>query len=146
MKIWRPWVERITDGSPDPHIWRLHLVDWPFRFYLHHIVRADHDRFLHNHPRPFISVVFWGGYVEKTCVNRDAPEQPRSYGPRFRGARWFNRMAVERFHRIVWVEPNTWTLLLGRYRKEPSDWGFLVPLTRDIVPQTEWVNHPDRVI
>ena len=138
--MWRPWVERINDGSPEVHIWRLHLVDWPFRFYLHHIRRADNDRFLHNHPRPFISLVLTGGYVEQTCSDQDAPGTYRNLG---RGGKRFNIMSTKRFHKIVYVEPNTFTLLLGRYRKEPSDWGFLTP-TREIIPAEEWVDHPHR--
>jgi hypothetical protein len=146
MKIWRPWIEHIrTDSLVLDHITRVHLLDWPVRLYVHNIPRADADRFLHNHPRPFISVVLHGGYVERTCVDRHASETLRDVGRPFgrRGSR-FNVMSVERFHRIVHVEPNTWTLFVGRCRKEAGGWGFLAPETRHVIPQELWVNHPDR--
>jgi hypothetical protein len=32
--------------------------------YLHHILRSDYDRALHDHPWNFVSVILWGGYRE----------------------------------------------------------------------------------
>lgn len=36
------------------------------RIYLHHILRSDYDRALHDHPWGFTSVLLWGGYTEHT--------------------------------------------------------------------------------
>lgn len=138
--MWKPWIERITDGYSDRcHIWRLHLIDWPFRLYLHNIQRPDSDRELHNHPRPFISFILWGSYLERCQEHpREAPYL------QVRERLHFNVMPVTRFHRITEVEKNTWTILLGRYRKESVDWGFL-QMDGTLVPHEQWTarNEPD---
>lgn len=36
------------------------------RIYLHHIMRSDYDRALHDHPWAFMSVILKGGYREHT--------------------------------------------------------------------------------
>jgi hypothetical protein len=39
--------------------------------YLHHIVRSDWDRCLHDHPWGFRSLMLWGGYHEETPVDTE---------------------------------------------------------------------------
>src|SRR6266478_4256458 len=36
------------------------------RIYLHHIMRSDYDRAMHDHPWSFKSILLWGGYREHT--------------------------------------------------------------------------------
>ena len=57
--------------------------------YLHHIVRSDRDRCLHDHPRTFLIFVLWGGYWEHL-----------SEGVRWRGPGSVRRMAAETRHRV----------------------------------------------
>jgi hypothetical protein len=77
-----PWIVRaicllwrIRTGEPDlyiggrdnPYLLRWHLLrkdSRPLNIYLHHMVRDDDDRALHDHPWWFVSVILAGGYVE----------------------------------------------------------------------------------
>lgn len=36
------------------------------QLYLHHILRSDADREMHDHPWGFLSIILWRGYVEET--------------------------------------------------------------------------------
>jgi hypothetical protein len=38
------------------------------RVYLHHLVRSDFDRSLHDHPWSFVSVMLWGSYREYSTI------------------------------------------------------------------------------
>lgn len=111
--------------------------DW-FGIFVHHIAGPDPGLDLHDHPWPFASLILRGGYTEEALDARDAPAWARSAEtlavmfpedpPRARGIRrrWgrgsFHRMPLTIAHRIVDVEPGTWTLVL-RGRKSRS-WGF----------------------
>lgn len=123
--MWKPWIERISDGESEKcHIWRLHLADWPVRIYLHNLQRPDSDREMHNHPRPWVSLVLWGGYTDMAV---DHPvDQPVAFS-QDHGRGHVTWMPVTKFHRILRVKPNTWTLWLGRARAEAASWGFLMP-------------------
>jgi hypothetical protein len=46
---------------------------------LHHILRSDDDRDLHDHPWSFLSIVLKGGYWEHTPT--DCPSRPLDGGP-----------------------------------------------------------------
>lgn len=104
---------------------------------LHHIVTEDRDEHMHDHPFDFRSLVLTGGYLEARPVDR---------GPCFKwfspflGAegRWVEechihqrypwsfekRYACDR-HRIIHVEPDTWTLVFAGPLRQW--WGFYTP-------------------
>lgn len=80
---------------------------------LHHILRSDEARALHDHPWDFWSLLLTGGYLEVTE----------------RGSRWWPRWSLVRrraedLHRLV-VDRPVWTLVWSGPRRR--EWGFLVP-------------------
>jgi hypothetical protein len=136
MSRQRPWYKRWAfnesydigrvDSFGSPMIRRKRLVQTPlFSVYLHHLLRPDADRDLHDHPWSFLTLILRGGYVE----DHSTGGKP--------GTRAWKRFSVHQMrakvdrHRIISVEPNTLTLvLLGRHKR---DWGFYTP--------SGWVNY-----
>ena len=59
-----------SGGRPYLHRWRLLSLPNGRRLYLHHFVRSDSQRDLHDHPKTFISIGLLGGYVEETPHGR----------------------------------------------------------------------------
>ncbi len=122
--------EAITNTEGEPYIVRWRLIQTPlFAVYLHHILRSDDDRDLHDHPWPFVSLILRGGYWEWTpraeCkLLPDTPCQCNTepvrtwHGP---GSVLVHRGADQ--HRLELPEgKTTWTLVFcGRRGRE---WGF----------------------
>lgn len=83
-----------------------------FTLRLHHILRSDEARALHDHPWDFWSVLLTGGYTEVT------PTGTR-YWPRWS----LVRRRAEDLHRLVLDQP-VWTLVwTGPKRRS---WGFVI--------------------
>lgn len=92
---------------------------------VHHILRSDFDRHLHDHPWPFITVILKGGYFEERPLFRDYPasltHEPTVihwHGPGsvlLRSARARHRLSLPQ-HR------STWTLFISGPRSQ--SWGF----------------------
>lgn len=128
-----------------------------FSVYLHKLDAPDPGTDLHDHPWPFVSIILRGGYVEQTWATATAVLRARwatgavgmAIRPddQFRGryvhhsarGRWsrryrkwpdtrINAMGLGRVHRIVSVEPDTWSLVLcGPKRTDRpanASWGF----------------------
>lgn len=100
---------------------------------LHNIQTADLDREFHDHPWSFISIVLRGGYVERRPLfpqqhaglqwTRDADGKTVEEGYNVR--RGPGSIAFRSYndrHRIVSVEPETWTLVLQGPKRH--SWGF----------------------
>jgi len=92
-----------------------------FGVYLHHFMRSDYDRALHDHPWPFVALILKGGYIEEhdqtiTGLKRAYPRQPGEV--LLRPAEWR--------HRIVLPDGRTsWSLVIvGRRQRR---WGFFLP-------------------
>lgn len=105
------------------------LFGWTF--YLHRFVSRDADVKVHNHPwsRGF-SVVLSGAYTEEVATDICPYASPSGCVSFRRVVRWFNRIDGNRFHRIVWCEPGTWTLMAHGPRERVAGgrlkgWGFL---------------------
>ena len=81
--------------------------------YLHHILRSDEDRALHDHPFPFVSLILWSGYTEVTHS-----------GERRYGVGSILRRHAEFSHRLVLDRP-AWTLVFRGARVRV--WGFHTP-------------------
>lgn len=117
-RIFQHFVIKGSDGSP--YLVRYHVLWTPFfRVKLHHILRSDEDRELHDHPWAFTSVILWRGYVEVE------PHRTRRVLP---GS--VVRHKATDSHRLILDHP-AWTLVfVGGIRRT---WGF----------QTEdgWVDH-----
>lgn len=96
-------------GYPMPKPWM------PFSVRVHHIVRPDADRHLHDHPFNFRTLLLQGSYIEQTEGGR--------FKAVFAGDTY--RSPAARFHRIDDVDrEGVWSLfIMGR---RVNDWGFLV--------------------
>lgn len=112
--------------------WRLVQTPW-FGVYLHRIQRPDGDRYLHDHPWSFVSLILWGGYREAYLDQADAaftPDRPRN---RWLRAGTMHRMGRGSFHAIRrLLRVPTWTLVLVGPRRH--GWGYLTDDGR-------WVSH-----
>lgn len=86
-----------------------------FNIYLHHFMRSDDDRALHDHMYDNISFLVRGRYIEVTKENRI---ERRPLCPVFRRA--------EVAHRVELIDGrHVWSIfLMGRRRRE---WGFHCP-------------------
>jgi hypothetical protein len=88
----------------------------PFGLYLHHLLRSDHERALHDHPWPFVSLVLRGGYTEvhdQTLSGHQIETWRKPGSVLVRPAEWR--------HRFVLRKP-AWTLVIvGRRARR---WGF----------------------
>lgn len=107
--------------------WRLVQTPW-FGVLLHCIRRPDHDRHLHDHPWPFVSIILRGGYVERRARNvwratMHAAGHPNRARLRTRRPGSIARMRRGEFHAIeaLRAEP-TWTLVLAGRRS--NGWGY----------------------
>ncbi len=112
----------------------LYMRRWKLgRLRVHHIVRSDADKELHDHPFDFTSFIVKGGYWEHVpCWG----EHPRSHGVcdwGCKGTRIWRapftlvRRKAEDLHRIELARPcvhgEAWTIVWrGAYRRE---WGFM---------------------
>lgn len=111
MKLFRKRV--ITDNDGEPYIVRyiLFRVPW-FGIFLHHIMRSDYDRALHDHPWGFISIILTGAYKEHTP---QGVQEYRRGAILFRPAKWL--------HRLELSEPMWSLVIVGRKARK---WGFMV--------------------
>lgn len=107
---------------------RWYLLYFPrlFSVRVHHIRRPDLDRFPHDHPWHFVSIILRGGYMEQWCKADDFQAV---------GRRWikFNRRRVNRFsfhkktdlHKIMRFnrgDEGAWTLIFTG--PKAREWGF----------------------
>lgn len=94
---------------------RRNLLRIPFlrwKLMLHHIIRPDYARELHDHPWWFLTFILWGGYSE---ITGDGEHRCRVWRFYFRRARFSH--AITKLHR-----KSAWTLVLRGRRVR--DWGF----------------------
>lgn len=85
------------------------------RVYVHHFLRSDDDRALHDHPADSIGIIIWGRYVE---VMPSEGKLRLPFVPVFRRA--------ADAHRVQLIDNKpVWTLFI----RGPTvrEWGFLCP-------------------
>ncbi len=75
--------------------------------YLHHIIRSDEDRALHDHPWKFTSLILWGGYVEVLPHMRGYEKTYREVA--YKAPAIVKHEAADS-HRLILEEP-AWTLV-----------------------------------
>jgi hypothetical protein len=123
------WTYTIKGFDGSPYITRTLLPRIAgHRVMLHHIHRADSDRWLHNHPwREAAFRVVGGGYTEERLVDGQIVTTTLRAGD-------VNRLTHDTFHRVIAIEPNTWTV--GVIGDRMQDWGFLVG--DRVVPHAEY--------
>lgn len=108
----------IIGGEADPYLRRWWLIprNRIFNVYLHHFLRSDDDRALHDHPWASVSLLLRGSYLEHLPAGVVAPSKAGDLIVRGSG-----RMA----HRIELDDGPCWTLFVTgpRYRQ----WYFHCP-------------------
>lgn len=111
----------IIGGEADPYLRRWWLIprNPVFNVYLHHFLRSDDDRALHDHPWINLSILLAGQYDEHTI--RPGGINVRT---RRRAGDWKLRTA-KAAHRIELVDGPCWTLFLTGPRIRA--WGFHCP-------------------
>lgn len=94
--------------------------------YIHRIFKADEDRYMHNHPWNFLTMILWGSYVALESGEQSALSLQLN-GPDVvaKGPGSVSYMDRDHFHRILSIRsgPVT-TLFLAFGKKKP--WGYLV--------------------
>ena len=136
----RVFAFEVIDGGRCPylHRWRLASFGRKRFLYLHHFVGSDWSRDPHDHPKRFISIGLWGGYVEEShnWTHRMALlrfrelRAGRPFTERFAWpnrtvyrAPWIRSFPAAHIHRLILPPGGTcWTLVFtGR---ETKPWGF----------------------
>lgn len=113
------------DGRCATYLVRWTLLKLPGKrgVYLHHFRGDDWTFDLHDHPKRFISIGLWGGYVEETPV----PERLGATISTVYRAPWFRTFPAEHVHRIRLLGPYNnrrpcWTLVI--VLRTVRSWGF----------------------
>lgn len=117
MKVFR---RKVIGGASNPLLVRYVVFRCAaFGIFVHHLMRSDHDRALHDHPWPFVSIVLRGGYCELHDQTLDGSTFCLWHGPGsvlVRPAEWRHRFGLSR---------PAWTLVIvGRRQRR---WGFFAP-------------------
>jgi hypothetical protein len=125
LKLFEP--PRYIGGKDDPLIvrWVLFRVPW-FGIFLHKFCRSDHDRALHDHPWPFVSVILRGGYSEvceacPACRREQNPCHLETETKQYRPGSILFRPATWR-HRVEILAKPSWNLIFVGPRRRK--WGF----------------------
>jgi hypothetical protein len=137
----RPWLIRQAQKRPYFHIgeymhrWWLVPPTWrlPFCIRIHHILRADADPYLHDHPFDWRTIILDGWYREEDVFGT----------MRLRLAGDTRAASAETLHRIDEVsEGGVWTMfIIGKRRNE---WGFMVGNPSRKIHWREYVSPNDR--
>jgi len=94
-----------------PEYWGL-----PFSIRVHHILRADLEDYIHDHPGSFRTIILKGWYIEEDAEGK---KEVRTAG-------YTGRANAERLHRIDEVSKGgVWTVFI--MGKHFNRWGFIVP-------------------
>lgn len=102
--------------------WRLIQTPW-FGIYIHRFDGPDPRETLHDHPWPFLSIVLFGGYIERRL------DPMTMYVDEARLVRRVNRMRLGGAHSIMrLLRQPTWTLMIVGRRVRT--WGYLEPAPR----------------
>jgi len=99
--------------------------------WLHRFIRDDSERHVHTHPWRAKSTILCGGYKEQY---RPVGAPNNGESDRFRYFRIgdSNEIFPQTLHRIVAIEPNTWTMLYVFSGRE-ENWKFIADDGSEIV-------------
>jgi len=127
--------ETIIEGDT-AYMVRWRIVDCRlFGVYLHKILRSDQDRYVHDHPFSFVSIMLWGAYGEVLSRYVSTPWGGHAHDYtiiRDRRAPSICFRRAEDAHRLVLDKP-CWTLVLRGPRRR--EWGFYT--------ESKWVHFRD---
>ncbi len=107
---------------------RWYLLVFPklFSIRVHHIMQPDLDRWPHDHPWSFISIIIRGGYIEEWCRRDEFNLFGDKWGTRRCSRRRFlNLKRKTDLHKITeFIRPGgAWTLIITG--PEGREWGFM---------------------
>jgi hypothetical protein len=128
----RRWAinhRKVIGPTDNPLILRRQLLQTPlFGIYVHVMRREDADRYPHDHPWNFWSLILRGGYEEMRYPDAARRRCLRMFV--LSHTRWrLHRLRVGDAHRVISVQPGTVTLVIvGRHRQV---WGFY--------PDGQWI-------
>lgn len=99
-----------------PYLERYHVKTDPdgTQHWMHRFLRNDSERHLHSHPWTATSRILCGYYVEELPNDVRVAMWPDS----------INEIAPEKLHRIVEVEPNTWSYMIVKPERLLT-WAFI---------------------
>lgn len=102
----------------------------PFAARLHHILRSDNDRDLHDHPWDYASYILDGGYWEILPKSQKQPfaddRDENNVTKTWWGPGSFRTASATTRHRLIVPAGKTaWTLFI--HRPKSRDWGFGTP-------------------
>src|ERR1700744_875507 len=111
----------LIGGAEHPYMRRWWVIPRNrfFNIYLHHFLRSDDDRALHDHPWLNASVLLQGEYTEHT-ISAGGVNHRRKYGAgdiKFRGPRYA--------HRVELTDGPCWSLFITG--PNVRSWGFHCP-------------------
>lgn len=119
-------VKEIWSQEGELHFRRYRLLSTPwFNIYIHHILKSDEDAHPHDHPWHFVSIILWGGYIERWL---GAYENYRYWMgvPLREDVRGIGNLIIHNakdFHQITLRKKSAWTLVFTSSRERPS-WGY----------------------
>lgn len=112
----------IIGGHDNPYLKRWYLIPRNpfFNIYLHHFLRSDDDRALHDHPWVSISYILAGSYLEHRISAGGIHHKDE-----YKTGDCIVRLSGKYAHRIELHKGSVWTLFITgpRYRQ----WGFHCP-------------------
>ena len=132
-RVTRRAPDKVIGGEGDPYLRRWFLVPrnrW-CNIYLHHFMRSDDDRALHDHPWWNASWLLRGAYDEILFAVPPMQKPPRLYRVERRVAGDLVSRRAQVAHRVRLLrgtdgrEEPVWTLFLTGPRLR--DWGFWCP-------------------
>lgn len=121
----------------------------PWSIRIHHILKEDSDRDLHDHPWNARTIILWGSYTEQRLIDRDDPVLDQLVVPdRAQVTEYIDRnpgdtatLNFGEYHRIDSVSPGgVFTLFISGPKM--GSWGFLVDGVK--VPWRKYLGLPER--
>ena len=103
--------------------------------WLHRFLTADAERHVHSHPWVGTSMILCGKYTEHLRKRTGLPHMPFTDRTRYFAPGEVNQIWPETLHRIIEVEPDTWTLLHIKPGRQPT-WSFFDDGGNEIVMQS----------
>lgn len=124
--------------NDEPYLERYFAMVLPdgTQIWYHRFLRNDSERHLHSHPWQALSTILVGYYVEECAEGGVTTHTKYTEGER-------NRIYFGTTHRIVEVEPDTWTMMIvdpGRL----AEWHFIDDdSTKTAMPTSPFEWHKD---
>lgn len=118
-------VKEIVSLEGEVHFRRYRLISTPwFNLYVHNILKSDEDKYPHDHPWDFKSLILSGSYQETMTLSPNVKYGDDTYTVTNEPGMLVEHKA-EDTHQLTLLTPEVWTLVLttGRWRL----WGYQTP-------------------